>query len=196
MAFYWISTYFLFHRFLPCWVHWREEQPMSVLIYFSCQPHCQPVVFCFIYCQLFRPCSEGRKHIIFQSACEMRRWDCSPFTWHESKGHEGQWDYSHEGKENYRHIEPYTGRVWMFRAELLWLGKQLIRVTVFSLSVWTGTSGGWAPRLSRGFPSSDDRCVSGTCGSISALGEMLLPPLGPHFPVPLACPCPVLLWPP
>lgn len=88
MAFYWISTYFLFHIFLPCWVHWREEQPMPVLIHFSSQPHCQPVVFCFIYCQLFRPFSEGRKHIIFQSACEMRGWDCTPFTNQDTKGSE------------------------------------------------------------------------------------------------------------
>lgn len=71
-AFYWMIIYFLFHRFLPHWVHWREEQAVSVLIYFSCQPLCQPVVFCFIYCQLFRSYSECRKHIIFQSNCEMR----------------------------------------------------------------------------------------------------------------------------
>lgn len=71
-AFYWTNIYFLFHRFLPHWVHWREEQAVSVLIYFSCQPLCQPVVFCFIYCQLFRSYSECRKHIIFQSNCEMR----------------------------------------------------------------------------------------------------------------------------
>lgn len=32
-AFYWTVTYFLFHRFLPHWVHWREEQAVSVLIF-------------------------------------------------------------------------------------------------------------------------------------------------------------------
>lgn len=38
-------------------------------------------------------------------------------------------------------------------------------------------------RSSRGLSSFDGWCVSGMCGSISALGEMLGPPL----PVPLAC---------
>lgn len=75
----------------------------------------------------------------------------------------------------------------MFRAELLW--QQLIKVMEFSFSVWTSNSGGRDPKLSRGFSRFDGWCVSGMCGSISALGEMLLPPLGLY----LACPYPVLL---
>lgn len=74
--FYWTVTYFLFHSFLPHWVHWREEQAVSVLIYFSCQLLCQPVVFLlyllFRLFRLFRPCSECRNHIVFQSNCEMK----------------------------------------------------------------------------------------------------------------------------